>query len=256
MRYTYGMNAHDEALSKAFDAQAPQFERAPAQTDPAALARLVRFAALSPGAHVLDAGCGPGLVAEALLSAGYRVSGVDLSAEMIARARARCARFGDRASFTQGRLDGLAAGAAFDGAVSRFVLHHVQDPVAFLAAQAARVRPGGVLVASDHVGDPDPSRARWHAEVELARDATHVRCLSPGELVDAFARAGLGGVQLVEEPLELDFDEWFDRGTPRASKDEARRLLLGGRARGFEPVPRPDGGITIRAVRALVRGVR
>jgi SAM-dependent methyltransferase len=250
------MDPHDQSLSRAFDRQAPLFERAPAQIDAAALARLVAFAALPAGAQVLDAGCGPGLVAEAFLAAGHRLTGVDLSAEMVARARARCVRFGDRASFTQGALDGVAPGPAFDAAVSRFVLHHVQDPFAFLSAQAARVRPGGVVVACDHVADPDPGRAAWHQRIEIDRDTTHTRNLTPGELVDLFARADLAEVRLVEEPLELDFDEWFDRGTPRAPKDEVRRALLAGRARGFEPVPRPDGGVTIRLVRALARGVR
>src|SRR5512142_1455305 len=113
------MDPHDEALSRAFDRQAPLFERSPLQTDAAALARLVAFAALPAGAHVLDAGCGPGLVAEAFLSAGFRVTGVDLSAEMVTRARARCGRFGDRAAFTQGRLEDLPAAPAFDAAVSR-----------------------------------------------------------------------------------------------------------------------------------------
>ena len=254
--YTRRMDRHDEALSRAFDQQAPLFERSPVQSDQAALARLVTFAGLPAGAHVLDAGCGPGLVAVAFLSAGHRVTGVDLSAEMVARARVRCARFGDRGSFSQGRVQDLPAAAVHDAAVSRFVLHHVRDPVDFLAAQVARVRPGGVVVASDHAADPEPGRARWHGEIEVARDVTHVRNLSAGELVDAFARVGLAAIRLVEEPLELDFDEWFDRGTPRASKDEVRRMLLAGRARGFEPVPRPDGRITIRLVRALVRGER
>jgi SAM-dependent methyltransferase len=250
------MDPHDQALSQAFDRQAPLFERSPVQTDAAALARLVAFAALPAGSRVLDAGCGPGLVAEAFLDAGHRVTGVDLSAEMVARARARCARFGDRAGFTQQRLEALPPDAAFDAAVSRFVLHHVRDPLAFVAAQAARVRPGGAVVLSDHVGDPAPDPAAWHARIELDRDATHVRNLTPGEVVELFARAGLANVRLVEEPLELDFDEWFDRGTPRAPKDEVRRLLLAGSARGFQPVPRPDGGVTIRLVRALVRGER
>ncbi len=254
-RYASGMDPHDEALAKAFDAQAPLFERSPLQKDAAALARLVAFAALPSGAEVLDAGCGPGIVAEAFLDAGCRVAGVDLSAEMIARARARCARLGERARFEQRPLDTLPPARAFDAAVTRFVLHHVRDPLAFLGAQARRVRPGGVVVASDHVTDPDPARARWHGEVEVARDHTHVRNLTAGELVDAFARAGLEQVTLVEEALELDFDEWFDRGTPKASKEEVRRMLLAGSARGFVPVERADGAITIRAVRALVRGV-
>ena len=52
---------HDQALAAAFDGQAARFERAPVQTDPGALARLVRFADLPPDSLLLDAGCGPGL---------------------------------------------------------------------------------------------------------------------------------------------------------------------------------------------------
>jgi SAM-dependent methyltransferase len=250
------MDPHDEALSRAFDGQAREFERSALVTDPGALAQLVRFAALPAGARVLDAGCGPGLVAEAFLEAGCQVVGADLSAEMIVRARARCARFGARARFHNAPVDTLAAERPFDAAVSRLVLHHVPDPHAFLRAQVARVRAGGVVVASDHVADPDPGRARWHREIEVARDRTHTRNLSSGALADAFAAAGLSDVALVEEPAALDFDEWFDRGTPGRPKDEVRCALLSGRARAFEPVPQPDGRIVIRVIRALVRGVK
>ena len=61
------MQDHDRNLATAFDAQAAQFERAPVQSDPAALANLVRAADLPPDCLVLDAGCGPGLVSAALL---------------------------------------------------------------------------------------------------------------------------------------------------------------------------------------------
>ena len=250
------MQGHDLDLARAFDAQAARFERAPVQTDPAALTRLVEFTALAPGARVLDCGCGPGLVAAAFLAAGHRVLGVDLSAEMIARARARCAGAGELARFEQRSIFELAPEAPFDAAISRFVLHHLEDPLAFLRAQVARVRPGGVVAASDHTTDPDAIAARWHQQIELGRDRTHTRNLTAGELADAFARAGLVEVRLVEEPFELDFDEWFDRGTPSQPKAAVREELLRGRARGFDPLPRPDGGITLRCVRALVRGVR
>jgi SAM-dependent methyltransferase len=250
------MPTHDAELANAFDGQAAAFERAPVQTDPAALARLVAFAQLGPDAHVLDAGCGPGIVAEAFLAAGHRVRGVDLSAEMVRRARERCARFGDRGRFDRSSVLELDRRAEFDGAVSRFVLHHTVEPSAFLGAQRDRLRPGGVLIASDHSTDPDPAPASWHQEIERARDKTHVRNLTAGELADTFARLGLSDVQLVEDGLELDFDEWFDRGTPAAAKSEVRRRLVGGRARGFEPSQRVDGGITIRCVRVLIRGVR
>ncbi len=248
------MSTHDQDLAEAFDGQAERFERAPVQTDGTALGALVRFTGLEAGRRVLDCGCGPGLVAEAFLEAGCDVTGVDLSGEMVARARARCARFGARALFERASLmDGRVAGA-FDAAISRSVLHHVSDAAAFVARQAELVRPGGVVVASDHVADPDPVRGTWQQDVERLRDRTHTRCLSPGALVELFALAGLEHVRYAEEPFELDFDEWFDRGTPAASKAEVRALLVSGSARGFVPAARADGGVTISCCRALVRG--
>ena len=250
------MDRHDEDLREAFDGQAARFERSPVAADPAALRRWVEFASLPPRARVLDAGCGPGLVSEAFLADGHRVHGVDLSDEMIARARARCAPFGDRASFERGSLFELVPAEPFDAAVSRYVIHHVEDPLAFVRRQAELLRPGGVLVACDQTSDPDPSRLRWHQEIERARDRTHTRHLTLGGLVDLLVAAGLDDVAVREEPLDLDFDEWFDRVTPAVPKARVRTDVLGGSARGFAPEPLPDGRVRIRSWRALVRGVR
>ncbi len=180
------MNDHDAELARGFDAQAPKFERAPVQSDPAALRWLVREAAFPTGGLILDAGCGPGLVAEAFLDAGYRLVGVDLSREMVERARRRCSQFAGRATFLQvsvfdGSLEPLGP---FDGAISRYVLHHVVAPADFLARQIELLRPGGILVVSDHLTDPHPDRAAYHGALEVARDRTHTRNLTGGELVD------------------------------------------------------------------------
>ncbi len=107
------MDPHDEALARAFDRQAPLFESSPLQTDAKTLARLVAFAALPAGAEVLDAGCGPGIVAEAFLAAGYRVSGVDLSAEIFLSAQARRVRPG-----ADGRITIRAVRALVRGVVA------------------------------------------------------------------------------------------------------------------------------------------
>ena len=89
------------------------------------------------------------------------------------------------------------------------------------------------------------------------RDRTHTSNLAPGAIVDLFASAGLGSIRLVEEAFTLDFDEWFDRGTPAASKDEVRALVLAGpHARGFRGVEGDDGRVTIRCWRTIVRGVK
>ena len=116
------------------------------------------------------------------------------------------------------------------------------------------VRPGGLVILSDHSTDPDPAAARWHQEVERARDRTHTRNLTPGEITDLLARAGLEDVALAEEPFTLDLDEWFGRGTPAVSREEIGALVSRGSARGFRPGARPDRGVTLGCVRALARG--
>lgn len=251
------MSNHEHNLASAFDQQAAGFERAPVQSNPDLLARLIQFADLPAGGRILDAGCGPGLVAEALLRAGYRVAGIDLSAEMIARARTRCASFGDRAVFEQKSLfDPLLVGP-FDGAISRFVVHHTPDAGAFLRRQAELLRPGGVLVLCDHTTDPNPERAGWHQRIEVARDRTHTRNPTPGEMVNLLAAAGLTELRLIEEPLVLDFDEWFDRGTPAEDKTTVREWLLSGpSARGFQPLLQKDGRIRIEGWIAIARGIK
>ncbi|MFO0954254.1 MAG: class I SAM-dependent methyltransferase [Isosphaeraceae bacterium] len=251
------MSRHDDELARAFDGQAAKFEVAPVQSDPEALARLVAFAALPADSLVLDAGCGPGLVSATFLKAGHRVGGVDLSAEMVARARARCESFADRAWFEQGSIFDarLNEDYPFDAAVSRYVLHHVVEPFAFVARQVELLRPGGVLVLSDHSTDPDPARAAHHERLERERDRTHTRNLTAGGLADLLASAGLVDIRLQEESFHLDFDEWFDRGTPAAPKESVRAALLEGPPlRGFRPTLHDDGSIRIDCVRPSSAG--
>jgi SAM-dependent methyltransferase len=251
------MSNHDRNLASAFDAQAARFEVAPVQSDPAALRRLVAFAGLPEGSRVLDTGCGPGLVSEAFLTAGHKVFGVDLSAEMVRRARLRCGRFGARAAFEQLSLHDPIPGAPYDAAVSRYVLHHVVDPLAFVRRQFALLRPGGVLVLYDHTTDPDPVRAEQHERLERDRDTTHTRNLTAGGLVDLLAVAGLVDLAMVEKSFALDFDEWFDRGTPAAAKTDVRaRLLAGPPVRGFLAAEQTDGSVRIDCARAMLRGIR
>jgi SAM-dependent methyltransferase len=251
------MSNHDRELAAAFDKTAAQFEKAPVQTDPDMLARLIQTADFPAGGRILDAGCGPGLVAEALLRAGFRVVGVDLSAEMISRARQRCAPYGERASFEQKSLFDPTLVGSFDGAISRFVLHHTPDQLAFVRRQTELLRPGGVLAACDHTTDPEDARRTWHQRIECARDHTHTRNPTPAEMVELFVAAGLTNLRFIEEPLVLDFDEWFDRGTPAEDKATVRQWVLSGSsARGCHPIPQGDGRVRIEGWLGIVRGVK
>jgi ubiquinone/menaquinone biosynthesis C-methylase UbiE len=104
-------------------------------------------AAVAPeGGTVLDAGTGPGvlLVELARRRPDLRLTGVDLSADMVTAARRNVARFGDRVAVEEGDVTRLPfPDNAFDVVVSSISLHHWDD-VAAAAPELARVlRPGG-----------------------------------------------------------------------------------------------------------------
>jgi SAM-dependent methyltransferase len=104
-----------------------------------------------PAVHtVLDVCCGTGLMSAELVALGYRVSGVDGSAAMLAHARRR---LGPGIPLAQATLPDLGDGAAVDAAVSTLDGFNYLTPDTFrstLAALAARLRPGGWCVFDLH----------------------------------------------------------------------------------------------------------
>jgi ubiquinone/menaquinone biosynthesis C-methylase UbiE len=78
---------------------------------------------IGPGDRVLDAGCGTGHFAISFAQYGCRVDGIDLSPEMIERARRHAAEARVQIRFSIGDLASLdAPDGAYDAIVSRMVL--------------------------------------------------------------------------------------------------------------------------------------
>src|SRR6202451_3339971 len=128
---------------------------------------------LTPAAHLLDVGCGPGTITVDLagrVPAG-RVTGIDAAAEALADARAEAARRDQRnITFDVGDVRQLGFDdASFDIVHAHQVLQHLADPVSALAEMRRVCRPGGVVAARD--GDyggflwfpEDPELAEWRA---------------------------------------------------------------------------------------------
>ncbi|WP_353357723.1 class I SAM-dependent methyltransferase [Intrasporangium sp. DVR] len=101
---------------------------------------------------VLDVGCGPGWLTGLLASRGLKVTGIDISTEMLRLARTHNPGLPfTAASLTQIPLaDGVAAGV-----FCWYVLHHVpDDDLAVAVRELARVTaPGGLLMLGGHIGD-------------------------------------------------------------------------------------------------------
>lgn len=99
------------------------------------------------GKRALDVGCGAGLLAEPLARLGAQVTGVDAAFETIAAARAHAAAEGLAIDYRQGDIAQLGL-SGFDLITAMEVIEHVADKPAFMAALAAALAPGGLLVLS------------------------------------------------------------------------------------------------------------
>lgn len=110
-----------------------------------------------PGAHVLELGVGTGRIAHPLAAAGCRVTGVDLSAEMlrVARASGEAAQIVRPLQVVRGDIAALPfADGAFDAALAVHVLHLVPDWRGALADAMRTLRPGGAFLLGRDWRDP------------------------------------------------------------------------------------------------------
>lgn len=113
------------------------------------------------GRRVLDVGCAVGLLSEALARVGAVVTGIDVSPENIAVARRHAADGGLAIEYRAGTLtettgaDATGSEETFDVVCCLEVVEHVADLAGFVAALAARVRPGGLLFVSSISRTPE-----------------------------------------------------------------------------------------------------
>ena len=152
-----------------------------------------------PPGRALDAACGTGRHAQHLTGLGHRVLGVDLSPDMLARARARV----PQAEFKTGDLRELPAQeGSFDLIVCGLALAHLPE-LDQPARELARVlAPGGRLVVS--VLHPFQALLGWHAPFSsqdgrrgFVREHPHLHA----DYLAAFAGAGLRITHCVEPLL-------------------------------------------------------
>lgn len=121
-----------------------------------------------PGREVLEVGVGTGLALPSY-NPDSRITGIDLSAEMLAVAGRRVAATRLRNVAALREMDAEATDfpdASFDTAVAMFVASVVPNPKQLLAEMRRVVRPGGNILFVTHIAaDKGP---RWWIERTLA----------------------------------------------------------------------------------------
>src|SRR5579871_3008966 len=118
-----------------------EFDREAASYDRTALETMPRYEELhrmllwgipylpTRALRILELGCGTGTLTARLLEgfAHARVVAVDLSPQMLARARRKLARWKGRVEFVRAHLAELEVEGPFDAIVSALALHHLSE---------------------------------------------------------------------------------------------------------------------------------
>jgi arsenite methyltransferase len=109
---------------------------------------------LRPGERVLDLGSGAGtdaLVAAQMVGVEGRVTGIDMTPEMLAKARAAAAELGaENVEFVEGEVEQLPfADASFDVVISNGVIDLVPDKDAVFSEIHRVLVPGGRIQVAD-----------------------------------------------------------------------------------------------------------
>ena len=143
-------NSHSTSIRDEFAHQADAFARSPTMSLAETLGVVVDLAPADPKARWVELACGPGLIARAMSPRVGSVQGFDLTPAMVEKARAEAAGV-ENVSFEVGDATALdLPDDAFDGAITRFSLHHIPAPIRVLEEMRRVVKPGGTLVILNH----------------------------------------------------------------------------------------------------------
>ena len=112
-------------------------------------ARLVRHAGIKAGDRVLDVACGTGVVSVTSARAGARVSGLDLTPELLAVARDNARIAGVSIEFHEGDVEKLPfPDAGFDVVVSQFGHMFAPRPDVAIGEMLRVLKKGGTIAFS------------------------------------------------------------------------------------------------------------
>lgn len=152
----------------------------------------------SPGARLLDVGCGDGGFLEFARGAGWSVTGVDFDEKSVEAARSR------GLDIRLGGVEVIGPQERFDGITLSHVIEHVHDPVEVLSRCHALLKPEGWIwiqtpnldsLGHEHYG-PD-----WRG-LEPPR---HLVLFTPDSLALALRKAGFERIESQRAVLACDF---------------------------------------------------
>jgi SAM-dependent methyltransferase len=109
-------------------------------------ARMVKFAGVAPGQRILDVACGTGVAAIPAARLGAKVTALDLTPELVERARFNASLAGMEIEFHEGDVEKLPfADASFNVVMSQFGHIFAPRPELALSEMLRVLKPGGTI---------------------------------------------------------------------------------------------------------------
>ena len=166
------------------------------------------FSEVTQGQVVLDLGSGAGidlLLAAKKVGPTGRAIGIDMTEEMIAKARQSIAASGlDNVEVRQGIIEELPVeSGSVDWVISNCVINLSPDKPRVFAEIARVLKPGGRMMVSDIVVQDLPE---WVRESEHLYSSCVAGAISEEEYLDGLRRAGLASAE-IRQRLVYDADQ-------------------------------------------------
>jgi SAM-dependent methyltransferase len=200
--------------------------------------KFIDFAGIHQGDHVLDLGCGTGILGQALASSGdiKSITGIDYSSAYIEHARAHINDA--RLNFHVGDACALPFDAeTFDHTASLLVLAFVAKPDEAVKEMLRVTKPGGIVAGCmwDTRGGMVFARMFWDTAAMFDPKANELRARAytrpmtrPGDLVEAWKIAGFCEVVGEMITIRMDFANFEDYWQPIAGNDGPYATYLAG----------------------------
>ena len=161
------LDKNSKIISEMFDSIAEKYDRMnhgmSLGVDKAWRRRFVRSlsARLAPGAAVLDLACGTGDLTKAMAKRGWQVTGLDISSEMMAVGKAKCAGLQPEPAFVLGSAEAIPfPDASFDVVTIAFGLRNFDHRAQCLQEIRRVLKPGGRLAVLEFAV---PKNRLWRA---------------------------------------------------------------------------------------------
>ena len=221
---------HKELIQKQFTKTAEAFSTFAIRDTPEVLKEKVDFAKPQSSDAALDVACGPGAFVLALAPRLHFAWGVDLTPEMLRRARAyQAEKQISNAAFVRGDAEQLPfPDGRFDLVSCQCSFHHMPKPQLVLREMIRVAKPEGRLLVIDPLAPESESKFAIYNRIEVLRDPSHTLTVRLTEFLRWFDEEGLEILRQSVRRRQRSFNNWMLRGghAPGTKKYVETRKLM------------------------------